>query len=257
MKPAKSIDPEYSRSMPKWVAPLGVVLAIAVLAAGATPAGQDIVGRIQFFFSFFAGVVALVGFSLVTMVGLLCTDRIFLSIKHRVMAQALHRSLTLVSVTFLFGHIAIKVLTGQANIGMVFLPWLAPDVAKAVGPVAAWMMLGIAMTGVLRGRFAAKTNPTFWRVMHAFAYMAWPLTIWHGLVAGRPARGEWVIWSYVLCMVGVLLGVLMRLLVRVQRPAETSDAAPVGQATLQRQSEPIARQSSMQARVADRMRAGK
>lgn len=253
MRP-KSLE-DTGPAIPRWLIPVGVLVAVGVLAGAATPAGADVVARVQFFFSFFAGVVVLVCLSLAVMVGVLASDRVFLKIKHRVLAQAVHRALSLLAVTFLVTHFLTKILTGYAQPLNAIIPF-DPDLATSIGPIAGDLLIFVSVTGVLRGRFAVARKPTFWRAMHASAYLCWPLAIWHGLVAGRPARGEWVIWSYALCMLAVVLAVLARLLVRIQRPA---DVTPEGtqsmpQPTLQKQSEPAARASAAQQRVAERLR---
>src|SRR5512139_245408 len=199
MRP-KSLD-DTGRTLPRWLAPAGIVLAIAVLGAAATPAGAEVVAPVQFFFSFFAGVIVLVSLSLTVMVGLLATDRVFLKIKHRVLAQAVHRATSVIAVTFLVAHIVVKILTGYAQPLQAILP-IDPDLATSIGPVAGDLLVFIAVTGALRGKFAISQKPAFWRAMHAIAYLCWPLAVWHGLVAGRPAK-LWVVWSYGLCMIAV------------------------------------------------------
>lgn len=249
----RSLD-DTGRTTPRWLMPAGVALAIAVLAAAATPAGANVVAQVQFFFSFFAGVITLVSLSLTVMVGLLATDRVFLKIKHRVLAQALHRATSVIAVTFLISHIVVKILTGYAEPLQAVLP-IHPDLATSLGTVAGDLLLFVAITGALRGRFAVTRNPKFWRTMHAIAYLCWPIAIWHGLVAGRPAA-LWVIWSYGFCLIGVTLGVMVRVLVRV-RPNDVTPTEPQPRPAPQRQAQPAARASATQARVAERLRTGR
>jgi len=78
-----------------------------------------------------------------------------------------------------------------------------------LGTIAANLMIVIAWTGVIRGRFAGSAHPGIWRALHASAYLAWPFALVHGLESGRPAK-TWVTVSYVACVVFVVLALLVR-----------------------------------------------
>jgi sulfoxide reductase heme-binding subunit YedZ len=53
----------------------------------------------------------------------------------------------------------------------------------------------VALTGALRGRLAGSARAArWWRPVHALAYLAWPLSIAHGLFSGTDSMTWWA-WS--------------------------------------------------------------
>jgi hypothetical protein len=195
-------------TMPSWVLPTLATAFIALLGVTATQPGAIAVAAIQRFLAFYAGVFALVGMSITIMVGLLATDRIVLGIGHRVLAQAVHRATATAAMAFLVAHLVVKILSGHAKAAdaVVFRP-----TALGLGALAFDLMLVITITGILRAWFAQSAKPGLWRALHAVSYLAWPVAIVHGLVAGRKPAG-WVTWGYVLCLIAVGLALLTRVL---------------------------------------------
>jgi DMSO/TMAO reductase YedYZ heme-binding membrane subunit len=193
-----------------------VALVVALPALGASRTSRSLLAPVLAFLSFYSGVFALVALSLTVMVGLLATDHAILSMRYRLAAQAVHRSTTLVALVFLATHIAAKVLTGRVRPADAVLPFLAPGRAFYVGlgTLASDLLVVIASTGFFRRRFAGGRAPGAWRVLHTAAYLAWALSIVHGLVAGRQPAW-WVVWSYALCLVAVALALLARVFLAV------------------------------------------
>jgi hypothetical protein len=200
---------------PKWLLPVLATIAIAVLAGTATPPGAAAVAAAQSFLLLYAGVFALVGMSLTMIVGLVATDRSLLGIRHRVLAQAVHRASSMAAMAFLLAHLMVKILAGHARAAdaVVFRP-----TALGLGALAFDLLLMVMITGLLRAWFAAGTRPGLWRTLHIISYFAWPVAIVHGLTAGRQAAG-WVTWGYVLSLVIVGLALLTRVLL-VVRPVD-------------------------------------
>jgi hypothetical protein len=93
-----------------------------------------------------------------------------------------------------------------------------------LGTIASDLVVLLIATGIARGRFAAKRQWT-WRVIHATAYLAWPLAIVHGLLAGRTAK-PYVDWSYGACLAAVGLALIIRLVATLRGGRETA-AYPV------------------------------
>src|SRR5262249_33960958 len=89
------------------------------------------------------------------------------------------------------------------------------------------LVLVIVATGVARRRFAGW--PATWRAMHVTAYLAWPLAILHGLLAGRHAK-PYVDWSYGACVAGVALAVVIRLVATTRSRAEVAPYPVAGPA---------------------------
>jgi len=203
-------------AMPRWVAPAMVAIAAVVLVGTATPPGAQLVAGVQNFLALFAGVLALVGFSVTVMMGVLATERTMLRIRHRVLVQAMHHAVALMAVAALIAHIFVKVLTGHAQPQDAVIPYFTS--AKGLGPLASDLFIIVMITGLMRIRWAAAKKPGQWRALHVMSYVAWPIAILHGLTAGRAPTGlgvgplgPWATVAYIVCMVGVGLAVLTRM----------------------------------------------
>ncbi|MEU8796663.1 hypothetical protein [Spirillospora sp. NPDC048819] len=205
--------------VPTWALRLVLVGAVLVLVGAATPQGAVAVANVQYFLNFFAGVFALVALTTAVMSGLLATDRLILKIRHRVLAQALHRASAIISVAMLFAHVSVKVMAGLALPVNIVVP---TGGAVGLGTIAFDLMLVIVVTGMLRSRFAFGGKAWVWRSVHALAYVAWPFAIVHGLITGR-AAANWVVLSYVMSVVLVVLALMTRLIV-VVKPRELNRA---------------------------------
>ncbi|GAB3276270.1 hypothetical protein GCM10027589_01790 [Actinocorallia lasiicapitis] len=200
---------------PRWTLPALFVVAPLTLGLAATRPGAAFAARAQDFLLTYAGVFALVAFSLTVMIGLMATDRSLLSIRYRVLAQAGHRTTSTVGMTFLVAHLMVKILAGRASAADAVVFGVGPI---GLGALAFDLFMIVLLSGVTRFWFAAGTRPGLWRGLHALSYVAWPVAIMHGLTAGRAAAG-WVVWSYVLCLVFVGLALLNRV-VLVVRPVD-------------------------------------
>ncbi len=99
-----------------------------------------------------------------------------------------------------------------------------------LGTIAALLMVGVLWTGIIRARFADIGPKWVWRALHSMAYVSWPFAIFHGLLAGRAPAG-WVSLSYFLCVVLVVVALLVRLSVTLQRRSrEQHQAAALNEA---------------------------
>ncbi|MEU4326143.1 hypothetical protein [Nonomuraea dietziae] len=173
-------------------------LILSAVALARTERGLRLMNDGLAFLDFYVGVFALVTLTLTVALGLVTTERVFLSVPNRVRCQLLHRAAAAAGIGFLLAHAALRSssLTGLTALALFALA---------------------AVTGVTRGWFAHTSKPWLWRVMHGAAYLAWPVAILHGLTAGRPPAG-WVAWSYVVCLAAVLSALLVRALATLRRP---------------------------------------
>jgi hypothetical protein len=89
------------------------------------------------------------------------------------------------------------------------------------------VMILVMWTGIARSRFIGRGRPWMWRAIHSIAYLMWPIALVHGLAAGRPAKA-WVIVSYILCILAVLVGLAVRLSVSFNRNKDFSSTAGAG-----------------------------
>ncbi|MFF5178147.1 hypothetical protein ACFY2Q_08995 [Micromonospora sp. NPDC000316] len=213
------------------------VVAALWAATMLTGAGQTAYAYGFFFTEFFAGVIALVSLSLTVMLGLLATDRLVLSISHRVLMQSAHRATGVLGVAGLGFHVLTKIATGRAAATDSLVPFVGGrGLYVGLGTVAALLMVSVIWTGIIRARFAGVGPKWLWRAMHSTAYLAWPFAVLHGLNAGR-AASSWVVLSYLACILLVVLALLVRFSVtigrrsREQHQAALRNAAMAGRAS--------------------------
>jgi hypothetical protein len=197
------------------------------IAGGIPRAGGGTVDSVGRFLLFYAGVFALLALTAAVGVGVLATSRLFFSPGSRIVMQAVHRAVSLAAVGFLAIHVALEVLAGRSAAAGSVVPFVGHGgtVYLGLGTVASDLLLLVAVTGVLRGRFAGGRHRWGWRALHAIAYFAWPLAILHGLLAGRTAR-PYVDWSYGACAAAVAMALLLRLAAGRPRETATGPAAP-------------------------------
>ncbi|MEH1029942.1 hypothetical protein V6W11_19545 [Micromonospora profundi] len=208
------------------------VVAALWAATMLTGAGQTAYAYGFFFTEFFAGVVALVSLSLTVMLGLLATDRLVLSIPHRVLMQSAHRATGVLGVAGLGFHVLTKIATGRAAVTDSLIPFVGGrGLYVGLGTVAALLMVSVIWTGIIRARFAGVGPKWLWRAMHSTAYLSWPFAILHGLNAGR-AASSWVVLSYLACILLVVLALLVRLSVTIGRRSREQHQAALRNAAM-------------------------
>ncbi|MFG3303885.1 hypothetical protein [Streptomyces wuyuanensis] len=193
----------------------GLIVAALVLIPLLAIGGSD---AFRAALDFTTGVLSLVSLTASVAWGLIATDRVFLSTRHRLLAQAIHRSTAVASLGFLLLHVTVKVSLGHVELLGALVPFglgiTGTSGLIGFGSLAGLLMVVAASTGAARsalagnGRFAGR-----WRALHMLAYPAWCSALVHGLFAGRPAAG-WVIVMYSLALTGVAAAVSLRLLPR-------------------------------------------
>ena len=203
---------------------IGIVLVVCAGAAasGYTPRGHDILVAVQRFMLFYSGVVALVALTAAIGVGIVAADRIVMTPSRRVVAQAVHRAVSLAALAFLVTHIVLEILAHRSHVIDAFIPFLAHGRTFYIGlgTVASDLVILLIVTGIARGRFANRW-PWTWRAIHLTAYLCWPLAIVHGLLAGRTPK-PYVDWSYGACLALVGLALIIRLVATLRSRNETA-----------------------------------
>ncbi|MDZ5443931.1 hypothetical protein U2F26_14490 [Micromonospora sp. 4G57] len=227
-----------TRSKSALVALTASALALAWAGVELAGAGGTVYAYGFFFTEFFAGVVALVSLSLTVMMGLLATDRLVLLIRHRVLLQSAHRATGILGVAGLVVHVITKISIGRAAPTDAVVPFIGGrGLYVGLGTVAAFLMVSVLWTGLIRVRFAGVGPKWLWRALHSMAYVSWPFALLHGLNAGRPAR-SWVVLSYLACVLLVVLALLVRVSVHLgRRSREQHQAAALNQAMAGRPAE--------------------
>ncbi|MFC4150489.1 ferric reductase-like transmembrane domain-containing protein [Micromonospora mangrovi] len=228
------------RTRPRTALAALVASALAIAWAGVELAGAGtVLYAYGFFFTeFFAGVVALVSLSLTVMMGLLATDRLVMGIRHRVLLQSAHRATGILGVAGLVFHVITKIAIGRAGPTDALVPFVGGrGLYVGLGTVAAFLMVSVLWTGLIRVRFAGVGPKWFWRALHSMAYVSWPFALVHGLNAGRAAK-PWVVLSYLACVLLVVVALLVRASVHLgKRSREQHQAAALNQAMAGRPTE--------------------
>jgi len=136
---------------------------------------------------------------------------------NRILAQALHRTMSLIGVSALANHIMLEVLAQRARIIDGIVPFMAAcdTFYMGLGTIASDLFIIIIVTGIARRRFSSGARRWVWRSLHATAYAAWPLAVLHGLLAGRSAK-PYVDWSYGGCLAAVGLVLTIRYIVAIR-----------------------------------------
>ena len=203
-----------------WVIVALLVVVAGAAASGVTPRGRDILLATQHFMLFYSGVLALVALTTAVGVGIVATDRIVMTPGHRVIAQAMHRAVSFGALAFLITHIVLEILAHRSHVIDAVVPFLAQGrrFYIGLGTIASDLVVVLIITGIARGRFASR-RPGTWRAIHAVAYLAWPLSIVHGLLAGRRAH-PYVDWSYGACVAAVVLALLIRFVATIRSQKE-------------------------------------
>jgi hypothetical protein len=215
------------------------ILAVCVLAAIWAVAMMTAPGRVGYYYFFiyaeyYMGVITLVSLSITIMIGLVSTYRLVLSIRQRVLLQSTHRTTGVIAVASLFLHVWTKVVEDHIRLIDAFIPFLAPynRLYVGLGTLSGWILIMVMWTGIARSKFIGRGQPWMWRSIHAVSYLLWPIALMHGLSAGRAAK-PWVIVSYVVCILLVLVGLAVRLSVSLNRNKDfasnvTGGMKPVG-----------------------------
>jgi hypothetical protein len=215
-------------------------IAVAATAAGATGQAHVIAAETQRFLLFYAGVFALIALTAAVGAGLVATDRIIMSPGYRVLAQAVHRAVSLIALSALATHIMLEIIVHRAAAIDTVVPFLAAraNFYMGVGTVASDLFVLIIVTGVARRKFSGGSRQWVWRVLHTTAYACWPLAVLHGLLAGRAAK-PYVDWSYGACLAAAGLVLAIRFVATVRGPDTAAQPVP------DRASWPVAAQAMM------------
>ncbi|HZX97909.1 MAG TPA: ferric reductase-like transmembrane domain-containing protein [Dermatophilaceae bacterium] len=139
------------------------------------------------------GVISLILFSLVAILGILVNRQGRLPGLPRFAVTGLHRNLSLLTVAFLGTHIVTAIVDGYAHI-----PWMSTVVPFSSGYERFWIGLGtvavdlfaaLIVTSLLRDRL----KPSVWRAVHWLAYVSYPVIVVHSLGASKDLRSGWLL----------------------------------------------------------------
>jgi Ferric reductase like transmembrane component len=157
------------------------------------------------------GLVALILFSLVMVLGLTQAVRYTRPGWPRFVISALHKNAALLAVAVLAVHIATAVADSYAPIRVVdvFVPFVSRyrPFWLGLGALAFDLMIALVTTSLLRSRLGHRS----WRAVHWAAYACWPVAVVHGLGTGSDAKLGWVLIINLACVGAVLAALWWRL----------------------------------------------
>jgi len=158
-----------------------------------------------------AGVVSLLLFTAVVVMGQLARLRVDSANWPRFLSADFHRNLSLLGLVFLVIHIVTAVVDPFTSLGIapVVLPfgssyrrfWLG------LGTVAFEITLAVIITSLLRLRVGLRA----WRTIHWLSYAAWPIAVLHGLGTGTDSNSVWLMGITIACVATVLVVTAWRL----------------------------------------------
>lgn len=158
------------------------------------------------------GAVALILLTLAIALGVADVQRWSSPRWPRFMTDSLHRSVSLLAMTFLALHILTSVLDSFAPISLAdaFIPFVGSyrPFWLGLGAASFDLLLAVTITSLLRQRMGYST----WRAVHWMTYASWPVALLHGLGTGSDVRATWLLLLSVACLLIVLAAVLARVL---------------------------------------------
>ena len=139
-----------------------------------------------------SGLVLLVLFTAVVVLGVATRRGAASRRSPRFVTAELHRTLSLFAVGLLALHVVTAIADPYVSIGWAAtaVPFLSPyrTMAIGLGTLAVDLGAAVLITSVLRHRLGLRA----WRAVHWLAYLAWPAAFAHALRAGGDLRTAWV-----------------------------------------------------------------
>jgi DMSO/TMAO reductase YedYZ heme-binding membrane subunit len=212
--PMATPDEEPART-PSRRAPVALAVPIVlggVLAAVLTVPASGVVLRLRDLLEYVAGVFTLLALTEVVVSGVAAAERV-VPTQARIVLQSAHRATGLLAVGFLAAHVTLKIAEAHAGALDAVVPFMGHHGRAGyigLGTIASDLLVLVLVTGMMRPWFTAGRRPWLWRPIHTLSYVAWPLAVLHGLLAGRAPKG-WVVVSYVVAATVVVLAVASRL----------------------------------------------
>jgi len=180
---------------------LGLVL-LALLGAIASRAGWATIsiprpeGTGPWLLSRATGVTAFIALSLDVILGLLMSTRTGVRWVTRAHAIELHRWLSPVALSLIFGHAIVLLADNYIRFDVldVLVPFAAPARAFAVGigVIAAYLALVVHASFGLRRRLGTRT----WRRLHYLSFVAFVGAALHAVLAGSDSSHPWLVAVY-------------------------------------------------------------
>jgi sulfoxide reductase heme-binding subunit YedZ len=152
-----------------------------------------------------AGVVSMLLFTAVVVLGVITTMRWQSDRWPRFLTAEIHRTISLLSVVFLVIHVLAAILDPFTNLGLAaaLIPFASGyrPVWVGLGVVSMYLGVAVLVTSLVRDRVGLR----LWRAIHWLAYASWPLALVHSILSGTDATTPWMLAVDALCIVPVVL----------------------------------------------------
>ena len=172
-----------------------------------------------------SGLVLLVLFSCVVVLGV--AQRLGSAPRRlpRFVVAELHRTLALFAVALLALHVVTAILDPYVSIGWLatLIPFVSPYRTLWIGLGTLAVDLGgaVLITSLIRRRLGFRA----WRAVHWLAYLAWPVAFVHSLTAGNDLGMPWVALIEWGTLAMVVTAALARLLAAMRGQIQPADQA--------------------------------
>ncbi len=173
------------------------------------------------------GLVCLVLFSAVIVLGALVSNRVGGRRVGRFEISEIHRSLSLVAMVFLMVHVASTVFDTYVSTGLLsaVVPFVSSydRVGVAIGTIAIDLMLAVWVSSLIRSRI----RPQSWRYIHWLSWLAFVSAVLHAVLIGADTRKSWGIALSAVCVLAVLGAASWRALARPHRAGGRTALSPL------------------------------
>jgi sulfoxide reductase heme-binding subunit YedZ len=117
---------------------------------------------------------------------------------------AIHRSASLLSVSFVAVHVSTAAIDPDAAVHPLAIVWpLGNSWSLAAGTLSLDLLAALVITSLGRRRLSFRA----WRAIHWTAYAAWPLAVAHGLGMGTDV-GAWWLQAVTIACIAAMGGVV-------------------------------------------------
>ena len=124
--------------------------------------------------------------------------------------QHVHRSVSLLAVILLFGHVVAAVVHTYVNIAWVdaLIPFVSAyrSFWVGLGAMAVDLLAVVVVTSLLRHRLGHRS----WRAVHLSTYAAWAIGVIHGIGLGTDTASPWAASVTIISVAMVASAVVLR-----------------------------------------------
>lgn len=173
------------------------------------------------------GLVALLLFTLTVSLGTLVANRIGGTIVGRFEINELHRSISMVAITFLGLHIVTTLIDSYVNIGpvAVLVPFASSykTLGVSFGAIAFDLIVAVWVSSLLKVRIKNAT----WRFIHWFSWLAFVTALVHAVTTGTDGKTGVGLILVGLCALTGLVAALWRFFGRPTRAGGRTALSPL------------------------------